>query len=282
MSKIEELSAEQYVKVDEAVNHWLSVGASTTPCDREKVQEAFTFIYETVLGKAAPNFLWYQSPFEACKDLGSDLAKELFVSPAWFSWSLHRITVAEIIEDTGGVDLNLIENFKKLMENVGLSAVFEKTVVCTERPIKLMLDDNGDQHCETGPAVEYADGWKHYYWHGISIPAEWIEDKANMDPSIALNHSNMELRRCAAEILGWEKVITPLNPKVIDEHSDPMIGTLLEVDLPDSVGSRFLKVLCGTGRHFVYAVPSTVQTAQEAQDAIWEVGKDEYAPEART
>ena len=51
-----------------------------------------------------------------------------------------------------------------------------------------------------------------------------------------------------------------------------MIGTLLEVNLPDIGKEKFLKVLCGTGREFAIPVPPFMKTALEAN--AWTYGLD--------
>jgi len=49
-----------------------------------------------------------------------------------------------------------------------------------------------------------------------------------------------------------------------------MIGTLLEVDIPDIGNEKFLRVLCGTGREFAIPVPPNMKTALEAN--AWTYG----------
>ena len=65
-------------------------------------------------------------------------------------------------------------------------------------------------------------------------------------------------------------MLEQLDAKVIDEDEDPMIGTLLEVNLPGVGSEMFLKVLCGTGRTFALPVPPDMKTALEAN--CWTYG----------
>jgi hypothetical protein len=99
---------------------------------------------------------------------------------------------------------------------------------------------------------------------------------------LALTWPNIEQRRCLAEIIGWKRVIEKLQPRVVDADADPEIGTLLEVDLPNSPGEKFLKVLCGTKREFVLPVPPEMQSAAQANAWTWGLSKEEYRPEVRT
>jgi hypothetical protein len=123
------------------------------------------------------------------------------------------------------------------------------------------------------PAIKCRDGYEVYCWHGTRIPAEWINDKDNIDPSLALTHENLEQRRCLAEILGWEKVLSQLEVRSVNKDPSPEIGELLEADLPDAPKSKFLKVKCGTGRTFVLPVPPEMQSAAQAN--AWTYNIDE-------
>ena len=134
----------------------------------------------------------------------------------------------------------------------------------------IQRDPQGRLHCADGPALLYPDGWGIWSWHGVQVPREWIERPGDMDPAIVLNHPNVEQRRCAAEIIGWGRVLDTLAPTVVDEDDDPMVGTLLRVDLPNAPAQQFLRVLCGTGRTFVLpCVHNNFDSALEANAASW-------------
>ena len=137
-------------------------------------------------------------------------------------------------------------------------------VMVCERPLYIKRDQQGRLHCETGKAIEFRDGWGLSVWHGTVVPHEWIADKTALDPLIALKEANIEKRRAAAEIIGWNRVLSALNPVIVDTDPNPQIGQLLRCDLPDSPGEQFLKVRCGTGRDFVLPVPADMRTALEA------------------
>jgi len=143
-------------------------------------------------------------------------------------------------------------------------------MVC-ERPVRINRDVQGRLHSATGLAIVWPDGWGVHAWHGTTVPAKWIEQSAALDPVEVLTHENVEQRRAGAEIVGWKNILAKLNPRIIDRDYDPQIGTLLEVDLPDAPGERFLQVRCGTGREFVLPVPREYDTALEANAATYNV-----------
>ena len=129
----------------------------------------------------------------------------------------------------------------------------------------------------------YPDGWGVYAVHGTRIPETWITDPKSLTAKVALTWPNIEQRRAACEILGWEKVLSELKGNTIDKDEDPMIGELVEVTIPDVGKEKFLRVLCGTGRKFALPVPPNMKTALEANS--WTYGVDTQvlkALEART
>jgi len=170
------------------------------------------------------------------------------------------------------------ERLKPMMElagHAGWAWVWQDVAVITERHSGIHRDAEGRLHCEDGYAIEWPGGWGFCVWHGTRVPDEWILDKASLTPEIALGWPNVEQRRAALEILTWDRVIRELGATVVDEHSDPQIGTLLRVDLPDSPGQQFLRVLCGTGRTFALPVPPEVRTALEANAWTYDVDPSE-------
>ncbi len=179
-----------------------------------------------------------------------------------------------------------------------------------EPPALELRDRDKLLHCMDGPAVVYPDGTGVYFWRGVQTPPAWLPRPYRgwraahgcappllprvphqpPEPAEALQIPNVELRRVACELLGWDAILTALRPGVVDRDPDPTIGTLLLVHLPTPtpwgegmpLRQQFLRVQCGTGRTFALAVPPTMRTARQAN--AWTYGLDEsdYAPEVRT
>jgi hypothetical protein len=138
-------------------------------------------------------------------------------------------------------------------------------------------DDQQLLHCPNGPALIWGS-WQAFYWHGTEIPKEWVLDTANVPVATALNHPNIEQRRCFAEIVGWAKVLEQLKPEVLDEDLDENGNPrqLLLVDLPDAPKEKFCRVICGTGRTFAIPVSPTALTALDAIAESYGVPPDVY------
>lgn len=165
----------------------------------------------------------------------------------------------------------------------GFRVMHEEFCLVSDFPEIIKKDDQHRPHSENGPSHRWRDGWSLYHWHGVRVPANWIEDKASLTPAFALGQENAELRRAACEIIGWESILAKLGAKVIDADPDPEIGTLLRVNLPDAPNEQFLRVQCGTGRLFALPVPPTTKTALEAQAWLWQLDVENFIkPEVRT
>lgn len=163
--------------------------------------------------------------------------------------------------------------------------VTEDEVFVATIPTVVKTDDERRLHCENGPAFVWLDGIDEYYWHGTNVPKEWITDKSSLTARAAITWPNLEQRRVAcSDIVGWSRVLRELDARTIDDDGDPMIGTLVEVGLPDLPRpARFCRVKCGTGREFAIGVPPEIRTALEAQ--AWMQNRpltDYIKPEVRT
>lgn len=259
------------------VDKWRSIGLSTEPADREMAEQAYHRCYQYAGLEPVP-VEWVTSLWAAKQRLGDKLCYCLR-GGLWMYWIARERYFTEVCD----LDLGeMTERGAAYADTIRYGHIwwpFDNLIVACERPRAIRTDAEGRSHCETRPAIEYHDGTGLWCWHGQLLPAEWLATPGALTPEIALTYHNVELRRCAAEILGWDRILAELSPTVLDEDS-PDIGTLLEVDLPDVGSSRFLRVRCGTGRTFALAVPEDTPTAVAAQ--IWIHGGNWQAPEVRT
>lgn len=273
--KIESLTEEQKAELSAFAQRRIRECLEIKPVDKEKSEIAIRRMYEIANIKAPEKIEWVASPkagaIEASRRQGGGWHG--WISGGWWAGFTAYI---DACRDILNVDLGPAgEDFAKVYDNLDPMAFYwpnEDFCLASERPICLRRDDEGRLHCEDGPAIAWADGYAIYSWRGTVVPAEWITNRKNLDPSVAITHPQIEQRRAAAEIIGWEKVLNKLGAKVVDKDADPEIGELLEADLPDAPASRFLKVRCGTGRTFVLSVPSEMKTALEAN--AWTYGID--------
>lgn len=277
MTKIEKLTNEQISKFPIYVDKWLSIGLSTEPLNFEKSKDAVCLAYEIAGLKKPTKFHIADSPVDAIDMIQKlDPTKKKTDILSEMTYGCHDaywLAYYDFFENEVGLDFcSKLNGLKELAHHCGWLSMYDDTVVFQHRPEIIKFDDQNRLHCENGPAIRYRDGYSVYAWHGTRIPAEWIENKHSLSVSVALTWDNIEQRRCAAEIIGWAKVLRELDSHVIDSDNDPMIGNLLEVNIPEIGREKFLQVVCGTGRTFAIPVPPEMKTALEAN--AWTYGVD--------
>lgn len=309
--KITKLTPEQEAQIPGWVKKWVDIGLSTEPADFEAATEAALKAYAlcnlkkpmvvlrmgspyaaTVGGALAwqmlrslrPDQVWDQvgaqvrdQVSQAAKDgINNDGASNI----GWAGYAAWGSFFRDVCGWRGDA-LSKFEISESLVKSCGWTWWHENVLAISDRPKTIKRDNEGRLHCENGPSIAYRDGWSLHHWHGVSIPPEWVTGKK---PSAkeALHWANVEQRRAACEILGWQHILAELDAKVIDQDGDAQIGTLLEVNLPDSGPERFLSVRCGTGRQFALPVPREVDTALAANAWTYGLDKLSFKPEIRT
>ena len=273
MPTIDSLTSEQEALLDVYAEKWIAIGLDATPADRPRAEAAIARVY-TAGGLRPPGeIVWCQSPDDlitTAKKRGDTVAVGDFIfgqhDAGWLSFYAYMREVVGLVEETEEL-MGLLE----LAQSAGWAAVLENVCYVSERPSVMRLDIEGRLHSLAGAAIQYPDGWGVYAVHGTVVPDEWILHPEQLTPDMAFRERNMERRRAVIDILGWERILAALPTKEIDVNKDPQIGTLLSVDLPDEPGSRFLRVLCGTGRTFVLAVPREMKTAREANAWTYQI-----------
>lgn len=271
---ITELTLEQEALLPVYRDRWLEIGLSTDRLDRDATRDAIAKLYESRGHKAPSKIVFHEGLVEGKKaNFSTSAIWQGQLSAYWVSFYMYMKEVLNIEVD--------IEPAANLVMNSGLVDFRGDECHVIERPEMIKMD-NGLLHNEFGPSIRFRDGFEVYSWRGTRIPKEWITDKGSIDVMTAINWPQVEQRRAAAEIIGWDKVISQLNPVVID-RDDPEIGTLLEVNIPDIGKERFIQVLCGTARQFALPVPPDTKTALAAQAFLHNIPLEEFLlPEIRT
>ena len=163
----------------------------------------------------------------------------------------------------------------------GWWAPYKNVCILQHRHTEVHFDDRGLLHNANSPAIIYRDGFSVYAWHGVRIPGDWIEGNP---PSAkdAITWKNVEQRRAACEIVGWDKILNEIGAELIDRDPNPYFGELLVADLPDHGPQKFLRAKCGTGRTVVILAHQDATTAREAGALSYGVPVNEYNPTVRT
>lgn len=279
-----ELTPEQEAAIPKHNEAWLSVGLNCERIDPVAAKSAVELLYTTAGIPVPKTILFANGPLHAQKLLRKNgIADSVISSVVYGQHEAGWLAFYTFFEDVCKLDLgNKLVGLAAVAKHCGWVNVYDTLAIVHDRPLHVKLDDQKRLHCEDGPAIAYADGFKVYSWHGTRIPGAWIEDKSSITAKIALTWENIEQRRAACEILGWVNVLKDLKSRIINQDEDPMIGTLLEVNIPDIGKEKFLQVLCGTGRTFAIPVPPNMKTALQANAWTYGLEAKDYAPEIRT
>jgi hypothetical protein len=168
--------------------------------------------------------------------------------------------------------------------------------VLSERPAEVHTEpvpgaSRGERrlHSEAGQAVRYDDGWGVFAWHGTRVPA-WVVTGPTVE-RIA-GETNIEVRRCAIEHIGWDVYIDSAGLRLVDAASDPgNPGCELRLyELPPTPWRQPQRVLLavngsverdGRRRRYGLAVPRSIDDPVAA--AAWSYGLSaaQYAQLAR-
>lgn len=100
------------------------------------------------------------------------------------------------------------------------SVLLDECAIVIRRPKTLKMDDDGNLHCTTGPAVEWRDGEKDFAYHGTWIPERMVTAPRSYTKAEYLAITNTEERRAISEIAGWDWVIDLLGGATTDTWTD--------------------------------------------------------------
>ena len=178
------------------------------------------------------------------------------------------------------------ERYIKYLKATPFMAVFlEGLAVVCEPPQYIQRDSEGRLHCETGPALEWLDGFKLYFWHGVEVGEDLIMHPERVTREDILREGNAEKRRCImeklegrfAELLGLET----LDIGVLNGSEVMLLRTKEKDDIVDDY-LYFVRVLCpSTGRMYHLPIPKH----SDALDGLaWTFGLDKegYKPVVET
>jgi hypothetical protein len=202
------------------------------------------------------------------------------------SWPAHY----DAVRRTSGVvftpDQNrLLDLWGTLVRSCGWWWPREHVCVVSERPVEIHTEIWGDEgqvrlHRPDGPALRFADGWDVHAWHGTKVPP-WVID----DPDVEriTRETNIEVRRCAIEKIGWGDYIDRAGLRLVATAPDPgNPGSELRLyDLREQ--TRVLLAVNGSTerdghrRRYGLTVPGGIQDPVAAAGWTYGLSGDQYS-----
>ncbi|MEG3910480.1 leucine-rich repeat domain-containing protein, partial [Microcoleus sp. w2-18aC4] len=194
----------------------------------------------------------------------------------------REIYLSELYISSLGVNISqkaqeILRCQKLLFEHCGWIFPFEKFCAVCDRPRHLRFDSQNRLYAEAEPAIEFADGWNFYYYHGVKLPEEYGKVHPNKWQSQwLLVEENAELRRVLIQGIGYARMIQELSAKKIDSWQE---YALLQIDNADVEPICLLKMTCpSTGFIHALRVPPNLTSAREAIRWVnWDIDPQEFS-----
>ena len=195
---------------------------------------------------------------------------------------LKEIYLTELYISSLGINLSqktqeILRSQKQLWEHCGWIFPFEKICYVCDRPRHLRFDSQNRLHAEAEPAIEFADGWNFYYYHGVRLPEKYGKLHPNQWQSQwFLAENNAELRRVLIQGIGYVRICQELQAKQIDSWHE---YALLKIDNADVDSLCLLKMTCpSTGFIHALRVPPNLTSAREAIRWVnWDIDPEEFS-----
>ena len=165
---------------------------------------------------------------------------------------IHQIYLIETYQSLLNITLDektqqWYECLNQLLEHCGWFIPFEDVCIVCDRPNKFSLDSETRLHAEGEAAIQFADGYGLYYYHGVALPEKY--GKVHPDRWQArwlLEEKNTELRRILIQAIGYNRICEELQAIQIDSFRE---YDLIKIDANADVEPIvLLKMICPSNR----------------------------------
>lgn len=211
----------------------------------------------------------------------SELILETYLDNPWWQAQLwtsicsgmdFRISVLHCIKDMERWQLlHLLVNYCNWI------LPYEKICIICDRPTKLHFDNENRLHAEGKPAIEFADGYSLYSYHGVTLPEKYGKIHPHFwESQWLLSENNAELRRVLIQGIGYDRIASELQARELDAWAE---YSLLKIDADvDDEPIHLLKMTCpSTGFIHALRVPPDTQSAREAIRWVnWGIDPEEF------
>ena len=183
------------------------------------------------------------------------------------------------------------EAFQQISSECGWVYFYENACLVCDRPHILKFDSDDRLHAEGEPAIQFADGYSLYSYHGVTLPEQYGKVHPHQWQSEwLLTEDNVELRRVLIQGIGYDRICQELQASELDTWHE---YTLLKIDADidayepplwnDEAPLRepiyLLKMTCpSTGHIHALRVPPAMTTARKAIRWVnWDIDPEAFA-----
>ena len=169
------------------------------------------------------------------------------------------------------LDYTRWDPWEQLSLHSGPRIVHPHFAMISDRPSRLLLDEQHRPHCANGPFCAWRDGSALYAIHGVYVP-QWIIEQPHMITLDTIRaERNAEIRRIMIERFGWDRLIEAEGAQLIDADTEPIGAPGLRGLFRCTNGTHLLICCCASsGETYHLEVPPEMETCQQA--ARWLAG----------
>lgn len=173
---------------------------------------------------------------------------------------------------------SITEVWESLVKECGHIYAYEKICFVCDRPRIISFDNQQELHAEGVPAIQFADGYSLYAYHGVTLPEEYGKLHPHQwKAEWILEEKNAELRRVLIQGIGYTRICQELQATELDSWQE---YTLLKIDKEiDGELMYLLKMTCpSTGHIHALRVPPDLESAREAIRWVnWGIDPEEFS-----
>jgi hypothetical protein len=142
---------------------------------------------------------------------------------------------------------------------------------------KVKQDDQNRLHCTDGPAAVWPDGFSMWYYHGMPVPAHWVEKPDTITKEEVIKESNAEERRALRDLMGIDRYydvlggVNELDRDTDDQGHEMVLFESKEIDSVVNAKIQFLEVICpSTMRKYVLYPTKPCKNVWEAKASTFQ------------
>ena len=237
---------------------------------------------DSTLSSLIREFVGEYAGSKPAREHGFSHSLYFLTSPETPTTLLKEIYLTDLYVSSSGINLSeraqeIHDCQKQLWEHCGFIFPFEKICMVCDRPRHLRFDSQNRWHAEGEPAIEFADGWNFYCYHGVRLPEKYGKVHPDLwKAEWLLAEDNAELRRVLIQGIGYDRICQELAAEQIDSWQE---YTLLRIDNADVERIYLLKMTCpSTGFIHALRVPSNLTSAREAIRWVnWDIDPEEFS-----
>ncbi len=203
---------------------------------------------------------------------------------------IYYITPKEFVDCCNLIDfcidvLNLSYSYEtewillqSIVKSCGIIYAYEEIAIICDRPRILSFDNQNRLHAEGSPAIQYADGFSVYAYHGVTLPEKYGKLHPNQwQAQWLLEEKNAELRRVLMQGIGYSRICQELQALELDRWQE---YSLLKINNDVDIEPIYLLKMTCPSTGFIHAlrVPPNVESARDAIAWVnWGIDPEEFS-----